>query len=291
MSSPYSTAITVYNKKADDMLANKESTEIPRGMNDISSLQDLRRSISKAIDRASFIADKIEEYQRGWQSIQNSMSITERLDDVKTQSTFVKDSEYIENVAELQMYIHSLKQFQRQLDVKLIPAPVVTPASARRLPMLQLPSVKLPEFNGSLPEWPSFWQKFKTMIHDLDPLDMPAIHKLHFLKECLKGRAANAISDLEEVEANYQPAIAKLQAEFGNSLAIKQSLYHSLQILKPTTGKRDDLRRFADELDKICSHLTRMGEDLESLLIQELIQAASVSGQNYDLISKFPSYR
>ncbi|KAI1698814.1 gag protein [Ditylenchus destructor] len=235
MSSPYSTAITVYNKKAEDILAKKESTEIPRGMNDISSLQDLRRNISTVIDKASFIADKIDENQRGWQTIQNTMSITERIDDVRTQSTFVKDSEYIENVAELQMYIHSLKQFQRQLDVKLIPAPVVTPASAH-------------------------------------PLDMPDIHKLHFLKECLKGRAANAISDLEEVEANYQPAIAKLQAEFGNSLAIKQSLYHSLQILKPTTGKRDDLRRFADELDKICSHLTRMGEDLESLLIQELIQ-------------------
>ncbi|KAI1690549.1 hypothetical protein Ddc_24867 [Ditylenchus destructor] len=174
MSSPYSTAITVYNKKAEELLANQESTEIPRGMNDTSSLLNLRRSISKAIDKASFIADKIDENQRGWQTIQNTMSITERIDDVSTQKTFVKDSQYIENLSELQMYIHSLKHFQ--------------------------------------------------------------------------------------------------EAEFGNSLAIKQSLYHSLQILKPTTGKRDDLRRFADELDKICSHLIRMGEDLESLIIQELIQ-------------------
>ncbi|KAI1698948.1 hypothetical protein DdX_17608 [Ditylenchus destructor] len=135
MSSPYSTAIMVYNKKAEDMLANKASTEIPRGMNDISSLQDLRRNISTVIDKASFIADKIDENQRGWHTIQNTMSITERIDDVRTQTTFVKDSEYIENVTELQMYIHSLKQFQSELDVKLIPAPVVTPASACRLPM------------------------------------------------------------------------------------------------------------------------------------------------------------
>ncbi|KAI1726358.1 Zinc knuckle family protein [Ditylenchus destructor] len=272
MSGPYSAAIDIANKKAKELLSDKISTEIPDGMIDVSDIKSLRRKVIKTIENATFLIDEIQDNRQHWQTVQHSMLGSERSTDAKSQQTFIDDSQYPETLFQLKSYTRQLKFFRGELDVTVTPSPNVIPTRPRRLPMLQLPAIALPEFDGKLSEWPSFWQKYKTMIHDVDSYDMPTVHKLHFLKECLKGRAASAISDLDEVEANYQPAIDKLEAEFGNPLAIKQSLYHSLQILKPTTGKRDDLRRFADELDKICSHLIRMGEDLESLLIQELIQ-------------------
>ncbi|KAI1719988.1 putative peptidase (DUF1758) domain-containing protein [Ditylenchus destructor] len=272
MSGPYSAAIDIANKKAKELLSDKISTEIPDGMIDVSDIKSLRRKVIKTIENATFLIDEIQDNRQHWQTVQHSMLGSERSTDAKSQQTFIDSSQYPETLFQLKSYTRELKFFRGELDVTVTPSPNVIPTRPRRLPMLQLPAIALPEFDGKLSEWPSFWQKYKTMIHDVDTYDMPTVHKLHFLKECLKGRAANAISDLEEVEANYQPAINKLEAEFGNPLAIKQSLYHSLQILKPTTGKRDDLRRFADELDKICSHLIRMGEDLESLMIQEHIQ-------------------
>ncbi|KAI1719945.1 gag protein [Ditylenchus destructor] len=272
MTAPYSSAISAYNEQAVEILAAQIDLEVPNGVTDVAAFQTLRRTVIKEIGKASFIVDQIVENQNSWQTVHNSMTASERSEDAKAQKVFIADSQYPKILSQLKIYVQELRQLRSELDVKLMPAPAVVPTAARRLPMLQLPSIKLPEFDGTLSEWPSFWQKFKTMIHDLDPSDMPAVHKLHFLKECLKGRAASAIANLEEVEASYQMAVDKLETEFGNPLAIKQSLYHSLKILRPTSGKRDDLRRFAGELDKMCSHLIRMGEDLENLLVQQIIQ-------------------
>ncbi|KAI1726227.1 hypothetical protein DdX_02933 [Ditylenchus destructor] len=88
MSSTYSAAITEYVNQSNEWLATKMSTDIPNGMTDISSLQDLRRLVIKNINRTSFLAEQIEDNQKMWLSIQNIFSITERTEDVKTQQTF-----------------------------------------------------------------------------------------------------------------------------------------------------------------------------------------------------------
>ncbi|KAI1692527.1 Zinc knuckle family protein [Ditylenchus destructor] len=209
MTAPYAAAITEYVNKSNEWLATKMSTDIPNGMTDISSLQDLRRLVIKNINRTSFLAEQIEDNQKMWRSTQNIFSITERTEDVKTQQTFVTDSQYPKTLSELKLYCQSLKDFRKKLDI--------------------------------------------------------------LMNECLKGKALRSVSHLAEDGENYQAVISKLEAEFGNTLAIKESLFHSLQRLSPTTGKREDLRRFIDELEHICTRLERTGESVESLSIQTTI--------------------
>ncbi|KAI1709963.1 hypothetical protein DdX_10975 [Ditylenchus destructor] len=120
MSSTYSAAITEYVNQSNEWLATKMSTDIPNGMTDISSLQDLRRLVIKNINRTSFLAEQIEDNQKMWLSIQNIFSITERTEDVKTQQTFVTDSQYPKTLAQLKSYCQSLKSFL-DLDLSSIP--------------------------------------------------------------------------------------------------------------------------------------------------------------------------
>ncbi|KAI1706255.1 hypothetical protein DdX_13095 [Ditylenchus destructor] len=122
MSSPYSAAITEHVEKATEWLTDIMSTDIPSGMTDISSLQALRRTVIKKVNRAAFLSEQIEESQRGWQIVQNVMSISERSGDVKTQQTFIEDSQYPKVLAQLKSYLHDLKEFRGELDILLTPA-------------------------------------------------------------------------------------------------------------------------------------------------------------------------
>ena len=50
-------------------------------------------------------------------------------------------------------------------------------------PNVLFPKIKIKPFDGSLLEWDSFYDIFKSLVHDCD--DLPMVQKFHFLRNSL----------------------------------------------------------------------------------------------------------
>ena len=64
-----------------------------------------------------------------------------------------------------------------------------------------LPKIQIKPFGGSLLDWHSFFDTFKSLVHDSD--DLPMVQKFHFLKNSLVSEAASVIASLNASEEGY----------------------------------------------------------------------------------------
>ncbi|XP_066593234.1 uncharacterized protein [Prorops nasuta] len=69
--------------------------------------------------------------------------------------------------------------------IELLSGGQVAPTTARQThaPSLKLSKLDLPKFSGDYSEWSTFYDSFKSMIHDNSTL--PGVQKFHYLKTCL----------------------------------------------------------------------------------------------------------
>ena len=87
-------------------------------------------------------------------------------------------------------------------------------AGTRNNHHVRLPKLALHSFSGDLTQWLTFWDSFKSAIHDNDQL--VEIDKFNYLKSLLEGTALDAVSGLTLSAPNYAEAIAILEKRFGN---------------------------------------------------------------------------
>ena len=87
-----------------------------------------------------------------------------------------------------------------------------------RSPRVKLPKLSLKRFNGDLTKWTTFWDTFKSAVHDNPTLT--SIDKFNYLNSLLESAAAEAIAGLTLTSANYEEAIATLRRRFGNKQLI-----------------------------------------------------------------------
>nr|XP_034192184.1 uncharacterized protein LOC117609680 [Osmia lignaria] len=73
----------------------------------------------------------------------------------------------------------------------------------------RLPRIELPIFNGNLLEWQSFYDSFKSMVHDNE--DILGVQRFHYLKRSLRGEIASVIDTLNASHENYLVAWALLE--------------------------------------------------------------------------------
>ena len=83
---------------------------------------------------------------------------------------------------------------------------------------VKLPKLTLKRFNGDLTRWTTFWDSFKSAIHDNSGLS--DVDQFNYLNSQLEGPASEAIAGLKLTAANYGEAIAILQKRFGNKQQI-----------------------------------------------------------------------
>ena len=81
--------------------------------------------------------------------------------------------------------------------------PVTMPSTRTRLPKLELQ-----KFKGNATDWMSFWDSFKSAIHD-NP-DISKIDKFNYLCSLLEGTANKVMQGLTLTEANYDSARGKI---------------------------------------------------------------------------------
>ncbi|KAG5870691.1 hypothetical protein JTB14_003889 [Gonioctena quinquepunctata] len=107
----------------------------------------------------------------------------------------------------------------------------------RQKSTVRLPKLELKHFNGDISAWPSFWEQFRTVVHENKELD--AITKFNYLQSVLVGKAAVTISGLTPTVACYNDSIEMLKSEYGNNDRIIDSYVHKLNSLNAVKNKNE----------------------------------------------------
>lgn len=85
-------------------------------------------------------------------------------------------------------------------------------------PNVNLPQLNIPEFNGDITKWNSFYQLFETLI--LDNVTLTDIQRLIYLRSYLKGEPLQLVETLQLTNDNLAVAIDTLKQRYDNQLSI-----------------------------------------------------------------------
>ncbi|XP_053686038.1 uncharacterized protein LOC128735581 [Sabethes cyaneus] len=145
-----------------------------------------------------------------------------------------------------------------------IPASPTVHPEFTPLPDLRLPRMDLPIFSGNYLEWQSFYDLFCGSVHQ-NPSLRPS-QKLYFLKTHLAGEAATLVSHLNVEDANYLPALQKLESRYNKpreiaNLHITRFLSQPALTLSSPAGLRS-LHDVSDEVIRALTALQREGRDI-----------------------------
>ncbi|GBM35387.1 hypothetical protein AVEN_181492-1 [Araneus ventricosus] len=125
---------------------------------------------------------------------------------------------------------------------------------------IKLPKINIPKFYGEINQWLSFWNSFKTAIHDNSSLN--SIDKFTYLKGLLCSTALATVEGFAITAENYAKAVEILKDRFGiiNS--------HTQKLLSVTPLKRSNdvkgLRQFFDMCPTQIRSLESLGVAFES---------------------------
>ncbi|XP_058816608.1 uncharacterized protein LOC131679875 [Topomyia yanbarensis] len=137
---------------------------------------------------------------------------------------------------------------------------------------LRLPSISVPEFNGDIDKWYSFYDTFRSLIHN-NP-ELSDIQKFHYFKASLKGTAAKLIDDITLCADNYTVALKIITDRFEHpKVLIKSHLNALFAIQKVQTESAQSLSNLLDDFQKNIGVLNKLGEptsDWSSLLVHML---------------------
>ena len=112
---------------------------------------------------------------------------------------------------------------------------------------VKLPKLPLTIFNGDPTRWNTFWDSFKSSIHDHSGL--ADSDKLKYLQKSLAGEAAETISGLPITNENYKEALELLHKRFGDEEVIITKHVDALVEL-PKITSCEDLRKLRSLYDK-----------------------------------------
>ena len=170
-------------------------------------------------------------------------------------------------VNDTEVVIAKILECKRRIELALKPpavsssrdtAPVVAVTSSSGVAKARLPKLSLTKFKGDVTGWVSFWDSFRSAVHEND--DISKIDKFNYLNSVLEGTAALTIQGLSLTTANYNSAIELLKKRFGNTQQIVATHMEELLRLPACIGDRaQPLRRLYDKLMVHIRGLSSLG--------------------------------
>ncbi|XP_055387374.1 uncharacterized protein LOC129615957 [Condylostylus longicornis] len=79
---------------------------------------------------------------------------------------------------------------------------------------INLPKITLAKFDGDYQKWPSFYDLFKSLVHNNEMI--PAVQKLQYLKLHLSGEPEHLLRAFQVTEDNYAAAFNMLKERYDN---------------------------------------------------------------------------
>ncbi len=146
------------------------------------------------------------------------------------------------------------------------PSPTPTRETPARVPesSVRLPKLSIQPFNGDITQWVTFWDSFKSAIHENPALS--DIDRFIYLRSLLERSARESIAGLALTAPNYKEAIAILEKRFGNTQQIISRHMDLLLNLEPVTGAHQlrNLRRLYDSVETHVRSLKSLGVESET---------------------------
>lgn len=187
-------------------------------MSQIQTYADQFDPSTKSINQIQTRLDKLSKLICDYEIVHN---VIEDCDDVT--------SIILDDAITVNDYFCSLKA--QLLDIFQSHSKISPDTSTSQVPTLIRDSMKLlaipsPRFDGNLQNWVSFFDTFNAMFHDNPGLS--DVQRLHYLKSCLSGPAADVIKTIPTTDRNYHTAYEALVERYKNNSLIIQSHIHSL---------------------------------------------------------------
>ena len=135
--------------------------------------------------------------------------------------------------------------------------------------------MSLPVFDGDRRKWLSFWDVFKSEVHDVK--DISKVTKFNFLKGQLSEQVKTRVEDIMATEDNYDLLVDTLQDNYGDKTAIKNAHCVALVSMVKPQHTASALRTFYDSLMSDMRSLatldlptTRYGDFYVPILLEKL---------------------
>ena len=168
----------------------------------------------KPINEIRITLDNLHRYLSNLEIIDNQ---TERL---------CEEANIDETVSFNFEYRHSIEKIIAKANIYLIDSDSVSSKSSSTTKSVKLPKLELPTYDGDVKLWPTFWQRFTSLVDSQE--ELATIDKFSYLLSSLKGIALRSVSGLSVTNDNYAAAIARLKKRFGNPDAIIQAHVNAL---------------------------------------------------------------
>ncbi len=161
-------------------------------------------------------------------------------------------------------------------------------------PLVKLPDIPVPKFNGEMKNFTEWHAMFKAMVHDNEALE--DVQKLYFLKQAMMGDAAHLLKYFWLDESMYAEVYKFVLNRFHNKRAIIGMHFKELVGLPEITVKT--LRESLDKVNAIIRGLKVCGLDIDKMsplitfiVVQKLPELVRVEWENshYDY-STYPGF-
>ncbi|XP_070550071.1 uncharacterized protein [Ptychodera flava] len=143
---------------------------------------------------------------------------------------------------------------------------------------IALPKLQLPTFSGDILTWVSFYDAFRSAVHDNKCLQ--DIQKFQYLRGLLTDEAAHTIEGLSLTGANYSHALQLLRDRYGQEHKIIDAYMRALWQIQKPNGDLSSLHRFYDTLESYIRGLKSLGKEESSygeLLVPIIMDKLSVN--------------
>ncbi|XP_063923785.1 uncharacterized protein LOC135137936 [Zophobas morio] len=106
---------------------------------------------------------------------------------------------------------------------------------------VKLPKIQIPTFDGQIKNWPTFYDLFRSLIHN-NP-NLSAIEKFQYLSTSLAREASTVIKNLPISAANYTIAFDALVARYNNKRVLLTNYWQAIYSAPKVNGDSPSLLR------------------------------------------------
>ncbi|XP_018307114.1 uncharacterized protein [Mycetomoellerius zeteki] len=179
---------------------------------------------------------------------------------------------YLETVGALKQFLYGPPTSTQTPASAFPPAEMISiSAPVRRI--AQVPRMTLPRFSGDYKNWEEFRDYYKSMFID-DP-SFDNLQRLHYLKSCLDGEAAQLLKNVQTTAANFPIAWKLLTERYANERRLLNLHLADLFALKSVTRENSpsELRKLLDAAKESIEALKSMNHPVhDDILVFILTQ-------------------
>ena len=244
----------------------------------------LTREVDTILGEESATSEQISRLSVIYEQLENKLQMLQGID--QKILTLCSLEEVEGEIEESEAVLAKLMEYKRRVSAVVrvpTPSPPTTAVTTARIttptapgiaaPTTRLPKLTIAKFRGEVTDWTSFWDSFKSAIHE--NREISQVNKFNYLYSLLEGAALRTIKGLSLTEDNYDTAIELLQKRFGNTQQIVAAHVEELLKLPPCNSDCASSLRFL--YDKVIVHtrgLNSLGVEMRqygSILIPVLM--------------------